>query len=501
MLSLYPKKTIMFLLIFFIQTGLYGQQKPILSIFDFQGQDVNKNVIKKLQNSFYKYFKKQDFIKLLDKNEIKKALYKFNVNSNHINENQYVKIAETLNSNLMMLCFVKKDKQIIIIHTKIIHLDINKIIIDKEIKLQKNDQSHEKLNQQLDDIISIIKNQNFTFNEENNELIKRTVMIIPFYNINNVSDYDYLNGMIRDALRTELLNTDQFLFTDFSLVDKEIKKYNLNNIIDEKKIKDLAWKLKADVAVIGKYAIIEDEIMINVTVIDIFKNQAVASSNIKGNLGIDVFRIIDQSAKDITTKMKKNIKMVNKSYFDEMMKLRNNEIIKKKQISTDDDHPKYWKRHFIDISLMGGYTGLYSHSLEISDLTGKEGHGGLIGSSFGYLYGFNNYFAFGPGITFLIALAYQRSLLEERLTISGSTCFLLQFMFGDLRKNKIAFLLDIGGFMLFSTKIGVYIKGFFFKVGYTLFNFDVFDFRYLTFGHCVTIDFGYKINFRRKIKR
>ena len=396
-----------------------------------------------------------------------------------------------------MLCQIIKNKQDIIIHIKVIHIDDDTVIIDKKISWNNKTKSIEELDPYLNQISQVLRQQKFIFKEENDELVKRTVMIIPFYNTNNVIEHDYLSGLMRDALRTELLNTDQYLFTDFSLIDKEMKKIKSEVTIDEKRAKDMAWKLKADVVVIGKYVIIEDEIMINITAMDIFKDQVVAGSNIKGELGLDVFRIVDQSAKDITNKMKQNIKMVNKSYFDEMIRMRNEEIARLKQASTDDDHPIYWKRHFIDLTLMGGYIRLYSYASELDELTPIEGNGGFIGASFGYMYGFNQYFAFGPGITFFLAIVNQESEAETRTGFSGVTSILFQFIWGDLKYKKIAFLFDVGGLMLFSTKIGLYIKGFMFKVGFTLFNYDGFDFQYLTFGHTLTIDLGYKINFRR----
>ena len=68
---------------------------------------------------------------------------------------------------------------------------------------------------------------------------------------------------------------------------------------------------------------------------------------------------------------------------------------------------------------------------------------------------------------------------------------MLQFMFGDLKKSKIAFLLDIGGGNGAALKAGIYIKGFEIKVGYF---FPVWYFSLYNF----TIDLGYKFSWKKR---
>ncbi len=162
-------------------------------------------------------------------------------------------------------------------------------------------------------------------NEKKN-LLKRTVLMLPFVNINKVSKYDYLAGTISDALKSELLKTGNFQFIGRADADDMMKKMKLaeENLSDEKNIYELSSRLKADVIVTGKYMIIDDKIMIQIEALDVFTKQSAALSTTNGELGLDLFRAIDDSAKDMSGKMADKLKPVDKTYFEQM-----NSILKK----------------------------------------------------------------------------------------------------------------------------------------------------------------------------
>jgi hypothetical protein len=196
-----------------------------------------------------------------------------------------------------------------------------------------------------------------------------------------------------------------------------------------------------------------------------------------------------------------------------------------KEIIEASSNEKYWKRHFFDLCLMGG-PSFGHYSLIANSLVDVNYYdfGGLIGISFGYQYAFTNKFAFGPGFSGFLYIPgngfYKEnfntagnsggdySLTYEIKTnyiigmFSGST-LMFMFMFGDLKNEKIAFLLDVGGGILVSIKLGLYYKGFVFKTGYSFTGIGTFhyaDFNYWYYGHHLTFDFGYKINWKRKIR-
>ena len=81
----YIKKIfILIVFILLIQISIYGQQKPVLTIFDFQSKQVPLNTVKILENHFNDFFNNQGFYKLVSKDEIKKVLKEFHLRSNQV---------------------------------------------------------------------------------------------------------------------------------------------------------------------------------------------------------------------------------------------------------------------------------------------------------------------------------------------------------------------------------------------------------------------------------
>src|SRR4030042_4800736 len=93
---------------------------------------------------------------------------------------------------------------------------------------------------------------------ENKELIKRKIVIFPFYNENDIKEYNYLENTIRDALRAKLQSKDLFLFANFNEIDDKIKNIQRKDLVyNDETILKTALKMGADVVLTGKYIIIK----------------------------------------------------------------------------------------------------------------------------------------------------------------------------------------------------------------------------------------------------
>lgn len=204
-------------------------------------------------------------------------------------------------------------------------------------------------------------------NTKSSDFIKRTVLILPFLNKNNIIEYDYLSDILNDTLKSELLKTDLFNFTAPALADKKIKESGTTKeeLEQVETVKSLALKLQADVFVIGKYVIIENEIMIVIQAYDIFTGQLAVSTNIKGGLGIDLFRVIEDASKDMADKMAEKLQMVKKSYFTEMSRL-----IRKEKMAQLKERFTPTMKAGIGATTVGGSLFLIGIPLLIYDLAG-----------------------------------------------------------------------------------------------------------------------------------
>jgi len=110
--------------------------------------------------------------------------------------------------------------------------------------------------------------------------------------------------------------------------------------------------------------------MIQIKSIDLFTEQIIASTNISGEVGTDIFRLIEVSSKEIALKMAEKLKTVNKTYFDEMIK-----EIKEKILSEINNEKKQktlpaYKKAGIICTSAGGTFFLAGLSIFIYDMTG-----------------------------------------------------------------------------------------------------------------------------------
>ncbi|HOV14778.1 MAG TPA: hypothetical protein PK771_10870 [Spirochaetota bacterium] len=159
-------------------------------------------------------------------------------------------------------------------------------------------------------------------------------------------------------------------------------------------------------------------------------------------------------------------------------------------------HKKYWKRHFIEMTFNAGY------SVQSREVMGFD-----IGSTFAYTFGITKYFAMGHGFRLKFDFLYyddgfKKEWIEythKGYWLNFSFAFLDQFMFGDLRKKQIAFLFDFMYGKSVGGAIGLYYKGFVFKIGYSYDVPFVWPIYWLLY-HTVTFDFGYKFSLQRKKK-
>ncbi len=211
--------------------------------------------------------------------------------------------------------------------------------------------------------INFIFGQNQT--DSKKDLIKRTIAILPFLNKNNVEKYGYLSDTVRNALKTKLLNLDQFQFTNFTDIDTETIKleFSKKTALEEANAKKIALKLKADVFITGFYIIIEDQIMIQIDAYDIFSNKTAASSNVKGEVGLDIFRLVDEITIDMSDKLSKKLPKVDKNYFDEMIK-----VIKEKRKFNFREDFTVKKKVGLGLTIGGGTLVLAGVSILIYDL-------------------------------------------------------------------------------------------------------------------------------------
>jgi len=133
-----------------------------------------------------------------------------------------------------------------------------------------------------------------------NDFINRNIIIYPIVNQSKNKKYDYISDIIRDAIKSKLINNRDCKLIDLKKIDYEfkyIKSYN------ENKLKKLALENNGDSFIFGEYYINNQEIYINVIIFDIITDEKYMYNKIKCNLGLNVFNVAELILKEL----KKNI--------------------------------------------------------------------------------------------------------------------------------------------------------------------------------------------------
>ena len=144
-----------------------------------------------------------------------------------------------------------------------------------------------------------------SYSNEISEFKKNMILIFPFINKTKIEKYDYLKDTILNALNSELKGTDKFGFIDPSKLNVFIKSTDYFTYPSESI--DFAHKLNVNIAVFGQFVIIDNQINIQINVIDVLSKQIIVCLNVNGKLGTDIFRVIDESVKDITEEITEGI--------------------------------------------------------------------------------------------------------------------------------------------------------------------------------------------------
>jgi len=153
---------------------------------------------------------------------------------------------------------------------------------------------------------------------------------------------------------------------------------------------------------------------------------------------------------------------------------------------SSNENKGFLKRHFLSVDFSGGLS-----------VTAFSDYGGFFGADIGYLYAFNKYFAFGPGVSGIMSIVlydYYDTDLDPQKTVtfifSGGLA-LAKFMIGNFDKSRVAFLLDIGAGWIAGINVGILIWNFIIKAGYQT--------TYSGIAHHINLSFGFMLNLGKNL--
>ena len=132
------------------------------------------------------------------------------------------------------------------------------------------------------------------FSIENVDLLKRTIVILPFYNQEKTEKYDYLSDIICHDLTGKLGKS--FNFVDYDETKMIIRKmgYDEKSSIIEGNAKKIALRLEADIVVFGDYIIQNKEIIFSLKSFDVIIEKVITQGYKRIRTGYNFSRYLNE---------------------------------------------------------------------------------------------------------------------------------------------------------------------------------------------------------------
>jgi len=169
-------------------------------------------------------------------------------------------------------------------------------------------------------IILIINKSNST-ETDREKIIKRTVAILPFYNLKKDKN-DFYANLIRDSVKARLQEKELYNIIEFGEIKKNMVKFNydaesLN--VDELRACSFAKTMKADIVIYGTFAVQKEKINISITAYDIIFKKSIVTVTEYGDTGLEIFNLINiKVGKALADKMTGMVAIIDKTILDEI---------------------------------------------------------------------------------------------------------------------------------------------------------------------------------------
>jgi len=163
--------------------------------------------------------------------------------------------------------------------------------------------------QRLIKSISIVLLLTFAFQamalafEVRNEKI--VIAIVNFRNTSNNTELDYLEDSIPESIITSMAKSGQLEIVERSRLQDAIKEMELgmSGVVDEKTAVEVGRAVGANAILVGSYVAIGSMIQINARLIDVETSKIVKADSKRGNVGEEIFNLMDQMAQSMEAQL------------------------------------------------------------------------------------------------------------------------------------------------------------------------------------------------------
>ena len=137
------------------------------------------------------------------------------------------------------------------------------------------------------------------------ETIKRKVLIIDFTNINNSTNYQYLETSIPESFSNSLEKTKNFHILNRNTWKNEVAdgKYSKKDSFNQKVALQLARQSNADVVIIGSFVAMDDQMQVFAKAIEVSSERPIIASTTLAPLDGNMFSAISKLTDEMSVEM------------------------------------------------------------------------------------------------------------------------------------------------------------------------------------------------------
>jgi TolB-like protein len=283
------------LLLLSVSMGVYSQEKIKAAVLNFSYRGADAGLADAIQENFTTAIVSTGYYIMTERNQLDKILKELKMqNSDDFSEDNRKQLGRLTGSKVVFLGSITRIGMQITVNFRVVESETGVIqFADKFMTKDENE-----IPGLIDDMALRIKQ-----NQEN--IVRRSIAIYPFYNKTGNKEYQFLSTTIGDVIKSELSSKNQFNILPEKEVMQIVSTSTLSDsdLNDPDKVIPLTLKIKSDVAVTGNYSLLTDQVLITANVINILTGEVTTTVTVNGKAGSDIFSMVKELSSTLADRM------------------------------------------------------------------------------------------------------------------------------------------------------------------------------------------------------
>lgn len=335
-------KYLFFFLLIINLSSLSGYEKDKIAILNFKAINIDSGIAEGITETFITYIVNSDSYQVVERTQLNKVIDELELSQNEdFNDQTAIKIGKLAKAKLITIGSIVKIGKKYSINVRLIEVETSNIKLAKRFDA-RNEGSISKALKKISKAISKFEKKEYKYYssfKDDEDLVKRTITILPFYDQDETNEFENITSVIRDNLKSKLQLNNIYDFINYSDIDKTIQKlkFKNNQIVDEKNASIIALNLNSDIVIAVKYVVIDQDILISSNTIDALGLKQTIVDSYNGKLDDDFFKSVDKYIIRVTQNITEAFPKINEDKLDNLIAERKEKLLTKEVSVTDEE--------------------------------------------------------------------------------------------------------------------------------------------------------------------